>query len=258
MNLHPKADDARAFGHILSAMYAKPYVLTSASHLGNITRLADFICALPVVSRTLLEVLTRSKDFLLRFSVDWMSVLPLAQKLRHHLLFKECMICFASDWDQDSMRTRAQVLFNKWMLPKISCTLSENTPTAHVRLLRLAETIRGRMDWKILKAHYLVSENMFYSEVFRQRACEIGRRETDYRLANSPSTSTRIFRTIRADSLLLDQADDQLKEAIDTALQNNRILDIIAGADQYELDDRFYCADIDDKELPWDLEETDW
>jgi hypothetical protein len=81
-------------------MYTRPYAIETPFELETITRLADFYCALPLVSATLTGALVggrtvkREQDdskynLLSLFASD---LLLIAKRLRHNVLCRECFI----------------------------------------------------------------------------------------------------------------------------------------------------------------------
>jgi hypothetical protein len=85
-------DEQAAFMNLLKAMYNMPFSIKSLSRLGNLTRLADFYRALPVVSMSLYRV--NQGNALLADGIfrDPFKALPSAKKLRHPVSFREALI----------------------------------------------------------------------------------------------------------------------------------------------------------------------
>jgi len=85
-----------AMQNILCAVYNKPYVIASYAEFANIVRLADFYCALPMVSSSLYTVLWNSPEFIEQILAFADSVLRLSKKLRHPILVNSQEIIFIS------------------------------------------------------------------------------------------------------------------------------------------------------------------
>ena len=85
-----------AMQNILCAVYNKPYVIASYVEFANIVRLADFYCALPIVSSSLYTVLWNSPKFVEQIQEFPDSVLRLSKKLRHPILVNTQEIAFIS------------------------------------------------------------------------------------------------------------------------------------------------------------------
>ena len=86
------------FETMLCAIYVKPYHILSYDDLFTLTELADFYCALPIVSRTLDMAFHSSQDFVNRIPDDRCKVFVLAAKLRNKLLFREALVWIVGPW----------------------------------------------------------------------------------------------------------------------------------------------------------------
>jgi hypothetical protein len=62
------------------------------------TLLADYYCALPILSRTLTRAFPLSPTFVDDIKDYAERILPIAAKLRHAVLFRECIVFLAGDW----------------------------------------------------------------------------------------------------------------------------------------------------------------
>jgi hypothetical protein len=70
-------------------MYLKPYRVQGYKELKTLTELADYYCALPVLSRTLDAAFLRSFVFVEEIKHSSCKMLILAAKLRNSVLFRE-------------------------------------------------------------------------------------------------------------------------------------------------------------------------
>lgn len=86
------------FETMLCAIYVKPYHILSYDDLFTLTELADFYCALPIVSRTLDMALHSSQDFVKRIPDNRCEVFKLAAKIRNKLLFREALVWIMGPW----------------------------------------------------------------------------------------------------------------------------------------------------------------
>ncbi|KAL2070504.1 hypothetical protein VTL71DRAFT_13530 [Oculimacula yallundae] len=95
------------FPKLLSAMYNRPYKLESIGDLLALTTLADFHCALPIVSSSTTAALLNGQSgtdlfFLYDDSLrGWSASLTLAKNIRNPVLFRECFIHLVGLWDPD-------------------------------------------------------------------------------------------------------------------------------------------------------------
>ncbi|KAF7903496.1 uncharacterized protein EAF01_006545 [Botrytis porri] len=109
--------EIEGFRQLLCAMYSTPYTIKDFEELSTLTRIADFYCALPIVSATLTGALIDSPIFLKRevedpsactkdqLAEDYDSMIFLAQKLRNPILFRECLVHIVANWkDKDNFK----------------------------------------------------------------------------------------------------------------------------------------------------------
>ncbi|TGO48389.1 hypothetical protein BOTNAR_0478g00070 [Botryotinia narcissicola] len=109
--------EVEGFRQLLCAMYSRPYTIKSVEELSTLTRIADFYCALPIVSVTLTDALLDSPIFLKRgnenstactkdqLAEDCDSMIFIAQKLRSSVLFRECLVHIVANWkDKDTFK----------------------------------------------------------------------------------------------------------------------------------------------------------
>lgn len=155
-------EETEALRKLLCAIHSKKYRIETADELKRLTRLADYYCTLPVVSGTLTGALFRSSMFESsgsRYDAavdckchdDSVSLLLLARKLRHGLLFRECLIHTVGRWDS---------------LPDIEKRQIEEDP----KLYTLVQTnLKSCMSFlPRLKAHYFglfLRENSTFSRL---------------------------------------------------------------------------------------------
>ena len=90
-----------AMDKLLCAIHNKAYAISGFKEFQDLVRLADFYCALPVLSTSLYAILWNSPNFVAQIGYHPLPMLKLAKKLRHPVLFRESMIHFVSNWDRD-------------------------------------------------------------------------------------------------------------------------------------------------------------
>lgn len=95
---------------LLCAIYSRLYTISSFTHFQDLVRLADFYCALPIVSNSLYAALWRSPNFVSQIGNQALPILKLSKKLRHPLLFREAMVYFVSDWTLNSEVVYSKIL----------------------------------------------------------------------------------------------------------------------------------------------------
>lgn len=72
-------------------MYMKPYEIRDVTELQAVVELADYYCALPVLSRSLDGTLVRSQAFANSIPTDCLKILPLAYKVRNEVLYRDTL-----------------------------------------------------------------------------------------------------------------------------------------------------------------------
>ncbi|CZR63411.1 uncharacterized protein PAC_13308 [Phialocephala subalpina] len=243
--------EKEAFRKLLCAMYNRPYRIEDVAELETVTRLADFYCALPIVSGTLSGALLGSpmlkrdpdpenqsyNDFARKAG----RLIFVAKKLRHVVLFRECFIHLAGNL-QDEEYLGDAILRLKgdkelWLL------LTEGY---------------ARMCQLLLKAHQAFVISTVQSYWSPQQPLPKLRDE-------GPEESSVFFKALKEQlqGQLSRGVDDMhlrsLYVAVDRLMRSNLTLDqtgFQAGEGPYKW--CFLCADISDEEMPWDLNELDW
>lgn len=100
------------FRSLLSAMYNRPYHLGVVQDVIKLVDMADFCCALEIVSATLSAQLLNSDIITERYNEEYgekyslifsyclssPALLLAARKLRHAILFRECLVYIVARW----------------------------------------------------------------------------------------------------------------------------------------------------------------
>ena len=119
-----KDNEERAFEAFLSSLYNRFYKLEDRQQLILMTKVADYYCALPALSRTIDGALYRSPDvFIRRMKDNTCEFLAAAEKLRNPALFKDCLLLSTGPWRDPKhqyprrldgkLKILAEVLFNR-------------------------------------------------------------------------------------------------------------------------------------------------
>lgn len=229
--------EKQAFGWLLCAMYNRPYEITSIQDLKNLVRLADFYCALPVLSASLTACLLLNPSFGNALSDPrWFQsseVLLIAKQLRNKFLFRECFIHAVGTFDPGRedpyLSEDAQILNLVQRHHIILCgkVMETQRSLCHALFFRDVPDLKSRMildlDISILKSR------PFYDSIQSE------------------------LRDVRNEEL------DDLKEQLHSLLRNNLVLfPTVVSESSYSLHSYFTCAQLDDGDLPWDPEEIDW
>ncbi|TEY60238.1 hypothetical protein BOTCAL_0183g00060 [Botryotinia calthae] len=216
-----------AVKHMTDCMYGKSFTLNSFHNIEYLAKVADFYGALPVVSRTLDAVFFRSPEFIEQIPDNAGSLLKIAYKLRNRTLYKECMIHVAGRWKSDPC-------------------VSEDDMDLRVRVLVAYGSICDK----------IVTANHTFTTIVMTYYPESDKIHSDLRsIMIDHSWPLAVYYRRIYDK----HFDTTIDEALTRLLTSNLILDPSKhGAGQGKFYDYFPCAEITDKELPWDEEEEDW
>ncbi|TGO46548.1 hypothetical protein BOTNAR_0580g00070 [Botryotinia narcissicola] len=215
-----------AFKHMTDCMYGKPFTLARFDDIKFLAKVTDFYRALPVVSRKLDTVFFRSPKFIERIPDNAGSLLKIAYQLKNQTLYKESMIQVAGRW-------------------KSNPCISEDDMDLRIRVLAACGSICDKLvtaNQKLIKrvADYSNDHNIHNELVY-----------IAYHYSSPLAGYYRRFYD--------KHYDINFDVALTTVLTSNLILDPSKlGAGQGKFKDYFVCAEITDKELPWDEEEEDW
>ncbi|PQE04560.1 hypothetical protein CJF31_00007418 [Rutstroemia sp. NJR-2017a BVV2] len=262
--------EAVAFEKLLNAMYSKPTVIEDSRELHDMTRLADFYCALPVLSTSLYISLWNSPKFLddirslstaayhkrpirdtrvraatrpivTEFPHNHpVSLLKLAAKLRHPILFREMMVYVVSLWESN-------------------CSIWEPAIT------------EAGLDDVLTKSYHAVHHlqaSVFFG-IFRGAVIDEAWRVRLYEIASKweplMATHKQMEMAFFCDRLVWQLRDFEsemkleVNQLLTDLLKNNLVLSkgkCIPGHGDYF--HQYLCAEVKDDEFPWDPKETDW
>ncbi|TVY21572.1 hypothetical protein LARI1_G000514 [Lachnellula arida] len=235
-------DQIRAFKNILSAMYNRPYTIDDSYEMLAMTKLADFYCALPIVSATLTGALLGSPMFTLKemakhpyTDMEMMapSLLDAACKLRHKVLFRESFVHVVSQLS----KIRRERNLNRRPPLLLGPTLKPLIKNAYIKLLERIMTANQVLNNRIVTCPFRLGPM--------------------HETSTEPTENAEWFYAIR--NQLSYVSDPDLKYHMDAVLKNNLVLDQTGfGPGESLYAKRFLCAQIADKDMPWDPAETDW
>ncbi|KAL2070505.1 hypothetical protein VTL71DRAFT_13531 [Oculimacula yallundae] len=233
--------EVQCFTHLLCAFYSQPYYLDTPDELRITARLADFYCALPVLSATLTAAFMKGKLFGengLIFMQESRDLIKLAKKLRNPALFRECFVHQVGQYERDSHIKDREI--KKLIVREYNKTCDRIMRTQTKLILPISTNL---IDIKRDMAEFL--------------RCNV-----------DPTRSPRLFRTLKwqvdSSSMIYEgpasyQLLRELSDALCQLMVNNLRLDRSGfGLGKSGEDDYFLCAQINDDEMPWDSTETDW
>ena len=234
----------QALKAVLGAMYNERPTLWAQPRLLDIARIADFYCALPVVSSALWESLWDADRFGSKIAnqaiEDHMELLKVAKRLRHPILFREAFIYVVSMWHESDIDWR--------------CTQRQEDST----LVGLIEVAQARICIKIARVSCslfsALPRNPEIHDAVLLRYDPITEEE-------DPMWMAGFFKIIAKHLVSLgyvegaDFLEDRLEELLTDKLALGKSF---AEAGVGEFSERLLCADISDKALPWDRTQKDW
>ncbi|TVY93029.1 hypothetical protein LAWI1_G004291, partial [Lachnellula willkommii] len=230
-----------AFTIVIQAIYNWRFIIKSGAQLCLATELADYYCTLPSLSKSLDGAFGRSPAFCDGIFGNEIELLETAVKLRNAVLYRECMT----------------LLMGPWSKPKYLMIKDK-------KLKQLAAL-----------AHHSICHDVIISQnrLFRNILCRSGEAVNLYRELEREAGG---YQTLHSTSLRLPRLCRQLinkpyGELFESLLTNNLTLFPAAGkavcgpfSDKaqpgvpgYWCEDYFFCLEIEDDELPWDVNEQD-
>lgn len=223
-------NNRRSFYKLLLALYGRPYVLGELEEFEQLVALADYYCALPAVSRTLGTSLMDSPYLVSNLETDVSQFLPLATKLHHRGLFVECVIWLCSEWDGDLSFLKITQLFED---PKLKTVLKRSHKDILSRIGDAHECIR---KWEIKTA------NIFQvQEAKRIRSSDLCLTEYLRQMESLAGTSLKG------------------RSVIAKVLQNSLSLNYSYRSSELKpMKDLVLSAEVEDEDLPWDINQIDW
>jgi hypothetical protein len=102
VHLNPEGESA-AFGILLQAMYCQPIVFACPEQLVLCTEMADYYRCLKCLSSALADALIRTPNMSYWVQRQSCTLLQVAHKLKHKLLFKECLVHVTGPWDIENL-----------------------------------------------------------------------------------------------------------------------------------------------------------
>ncbi|TGO15335.1 hypothetical protein BTUL_0041g00190 [Botrytis tulipae] len=245
-------EETEALRKLLCAIHSKKYRIETADELKRLTCLADYYCALPVVSGTLTGALFRSSMFEASAPeygapVDCechdesVSLLLVARKLRHGLLFRECLIHTVGRWDSLSDIEKRQIEEDPKLYTLVQIKLKV--------LYELLAKTQGKLLWTVFQGKFNVLKTA------------VGRSYPTPSIGGSVSMYKALSEERSFYDLIKKVETMGLAHLMFSLLKNNLAL----GCSRQDpgkvggiFEKTFLCTEIEDNELPWDSEEIDW
>ncbi|KAF7886358.1 hypothetical protein EAF00_010461 [Botryotinia globosa] len=213
--------------------------------------LSDYYCALPVVSGTLTGALFRSRMFESKVSIlgdadckchdDSVSLLLVARKLRHGLLFRECLIHTVGRWDSLPDIEKRQIEEDQEVYALVQMKLEI--------LYELLAKTQGALLWAVIEGKFTVLKTA------------VGRSYPTPLIGGGLSMYKALSKECSFYDLLKEVETMELVQLIFKLLKNNLTLGCSTnqpGKVGGIFEKKILCTEIEDDEFLWDLEEIDW
>ncbi|KAH8801159.1 hypothetical protein F5882DRAFT_435512 [Hyaloscypha sp. PMI_1271] len=230
-----------AFQNLLCAIFNRPYCILDATELNIMTQMADYYCALPILSNSLSATFFNSPGLLTTLRTDPCQSLILAYKLRHAPLFRDSLIRVPGPWSK----------------PQFQELKSHRDPSS-LFLFNFVNTIHISFSNKIIQLQqsiFQLSTGYFphYNENHRLQAKDMldcAKESVDNK---HNLLLPKWFRRCRDRYL-----GTLVPELLAPFTTNNLVLDKAAVAGKGDYENSFLCLEISDAELPWDPTQFDW
>ncbi|TGO45071.1 hypothetical protein BCON_0426g00020 [Botryotinia convoluta] len=247
-----------AFINFIGTFYGKSWVIKNTEVLQLVTELADYYCALPIVSKSMQGALFLSPEFCKSvFFGETRILLDLAFKLRSPEIFRECMICLVGEWQEkmgDPNKSPPEMLYN----PRLT----------NPKLNELAIKLHSQICAKICATQQAIVYNCqlypndieIKTKIGKSYLEKIKSREAEYTIYHGRISLPEYFQAFA------EESQGNFSPAVKDILKNELIFNkfLRAGDIEFplnlfqEIQSYFLCAEIKDEDLPWDLNATDW
>jgi hypothetical protein len=214
-----------------------PFILESPGELLSLTSLARFYATLPVLSRSLSNVMPQSPDFLLGMQDKALELLVAAKELRHPLLFKDYLILCLGPWGNP----KASKITDPQLKRAATNALNEiSSEFAHTQ----AHIILGMR-------YENISSNMGTALGAGELEAARGLRSTHY--PHVPICLPCYYRNLA--NAKSSPYQEQLRKLIELLWESN--LRLINAKNLKKRECYSLGVNIPDEELPWDQTQTD-
>ncbi len=229
---------ALAFYTLLCAIYTMPYILQSPGQLLSLTTLARFYATLPVLSRTLSNVLPQSPKFLLGMQEKVLELLVAAKELRHPVVFKDCLILCLGPWGNP-----------------------EANRITDPQLKRVATNALNEISAEFAHIQARIILSMSYENISSNMGTALGAGELEaargLRSTHSPHVPICLpcyYRNLA--NAKTSSYQEKSRTLIEPLWESN--LSLIKAKNVKKRECYFLGVNIRDEELPWDQTQTDW
>lgn len=208
-------------------MYAEPYFVDNLPELAMMVEIADYYCALPMLSKSLPIALC---ERYLKIHKSTKEYLQIACKLRQEDLFKECVTILAGNWGSEAMN----------LIDELDWNLRTIVMAARGRIaLKMTEAVQS-----LTNTGYDENLTIFLADTARGQCMAEYYRDVIHKL-NMNDINDRINCHTRS----------KVTNMLMPLMENNLRFTRVDGENRFER--YFLCATVSPRELPWTYE-RDW
>jgi hypothetical protein len=247
------------FEMLLRAIYNQPYIVTPSSLIA-VTELADYYCALPVLSRSLDGAFFRNTNFINELfcalsPICIGNLLYAAIKLRHPPLYRDCLAISIGPWHDPffhgfadrKMEHASERLYNQ---------VGAQVAKVHLNLLAYCTEHSSEFDSDVDRDH----ASHFWQKL-RDMGREVREREEDIQISlgggprNASLSLPTLYREVYDTEL---SHNTPITVIVSDLMGGNLMLDRSLLGGLSDCRDHFLCGWVEDEDLPWDPAENDW
>ena len=227
-------------------MYDDKVELKTIKQLSRMTRIADFYCALPVLSRALYKsfhetdgLLTLPTSGYANICEQQVEAVKLAKTLRNGVLFRDALILLVSQWTEVASRLKKEIYDTD-------------------RALYIAiNTARMRVAEQVARASFELQLACHRSEDIQKTMSQAKEVHFDTLSCSCHINSACYFRHLLKTTSADDLCEDGFS-ALAFAVTELLACHLVLRGEPDENIQSFLCGGVDDDELPWDVNEKEW
>jgi hypothetical protein len=247
-----KLREEKAFHNLLRAVFNQQSIISDSLDLCALTSLADITCCLPVVKNSLFQSMFNNPSLNASIQTKPSELIHWALKLRHPLLFRECLIYLLGPFNSPrylKLEDKRLVQFAKGVderfRARVFNVMRDLTEVALDKEMYPNGTGKESKD-------SLSFEKISREMLVRSTVMSVA---TQLKKVRYPA----YFRKLYSLEYQGDKLHAAVKRILEPILGNNLVLDgsgMQAGEGRYS--DYFLGFDIPDEAMPWNADARDW
>lgn len=239
----------KGFENLLCALFGRQAKLFDAADLICLTNLADYYLCLPIVSNACYEALFDNPRLNISIAKNAATLLPIACKLRHKILFRECLIHAIGNF---SIPLKQEHISN----PKLYEVISAVRIKSKASLYSVGkEILEMQLDPATFGEGKKENGPDIKDWVFSMtRGCFAKNNEGMLRIS-LPMHYRRLWSIDHPKEI----TQAAFKRLLDPIMKNNLRLDSSGvGTGEGKFRNHFLFIHIEDSDLPWEISQTDF